>query len=72
MRSHDHCYDWQNSFHSLNVEPHARELEALAALVDEGTITPTIRQTYSFECVKAALDAQRKGGHVGKLVLHMG
>lgn len=59
------------SFQSLNVEPHARELEALAALIDEGTIAPTIHRAYSFEDV-VALDAQRKGGHVGKLVLRMG
>lgn len=54
------------------MEPHARELEALAALVDDGTITPTIHQPYPLESVTAALDAQRKGGHVGKLVLLMG
>jgi NADPH:quinone reductase-like Zn-dependent oxidoreductase len=60
------------SFHSLNVEPHARELEALAALIDEGTIAPNIHRAYSFEDVKVALDAQRKGSHVGKLVLRMG
>lgn len=61
----------QYSFHSLTVEPHARELEALAALIDEGIITPTIHQAYPFKDVIVALDAQRKGGHAGKLVLRM-
>lgn len=62
---------WHNSFHSVNVAPHARELETLGALLDEGTIRPVVHKVWPFDQVKAALDAQREGGHVGKLVLSM-
>ncbi|HYM67639.1 MAG TPA: NADP-dependent oxidoreductase [Patescibacteria group bacterium] len=54
------------------VEPDGRSLEAIAALVDSGTLKVVVGGTYPLERAAAAHEALEAGGVRGKLVLEVG
>jgi NADPH:quinone reductase-like Zn-dependent oxidoreductase len=69
--AHSHVLVVLSRFVSLAVEPNVRQLGILGSMLDEGRLRVKVAKTFPLEQAARALEEQRAGGHVGKLVIVM-